>query len=327
MGEEIMKVAIMGTGSIAGKMADTLNKMKITETYAVASRDLARAEAFAGAWGFERAYGSYEELVRDENVELVYIATPHSCHYENAKLCIEHNKPVLCEKAFMANAAQAKEIIALAEKKNVFITEAIWTRYLPSRSIIDRIISNGEIGEVKGLTANLGYDIQDVRRITDPELAGGALLDVGIYPLSFASMVLGNEIEEIQSVCVKFDSGVDAQDSIILRYKGGAMASLQCSAVTATEQNGIVYGTKGYLVAEHINNVRAVRVYRPDGELIREEKVPEQITGFKYQIEAAVRAISAGQVECGEIPHAESILMMELMDSLRKQWGIRYPFE
>ena len=322
-----MKIGIIGAGNIASNMATTLREMDDMESYAVAARDWERAEDFAEKWGFQRAYGSYEELVEDEEVELVYIATPHSHHYEHAKLCILHGKPVLCEKAFMANARQAKEILQLAEERKVFITEAIWTRYLPSRSMIDEIIQRGEIGEITGLTANLGYDIRYKERILRPELAGGALLDVGIYPLTFASMVLGNDIAEIHSACVKFESGVDAQNSIILTYKNGVMASLQSSALAATEQYGIVYGTKGYLIAENINNVTAVKVYSPEKRLIREEKVPPQITGFEYQVEAAAKAIREGKLECPEIPHQESIFMMELMDRIRRDWGIVFPFE
>ena len=322
-----MKIGIIGAGSIAANMAKTLREMEDASGYAIAARDLDRAEAFAEKWGFEKAYGSYEELVTDPEVELVYIATPHSHHYEHARLCIAHGKPVLCEKAFMANAAQAREIIRFAGEKKVFITEAIWTRYLPSRELIDRVISGGEIGEVRALTANLGYDIGHKKRITDPALAGGALLDVGIYPLTFASMVLGDEIEKVVTSCVKFDTGVDAQNSMIFTYKNGVMASLQSSALTATEQYGIVYGTKGYLIAENINNVTAVRVYTPKRELVREEKVPAQITGFEYQVRAAMKAIREGKTECPEMPHAESIRMMELMDSLRKEWGVMYPFE
>lgn len=322
-----MNIGIIGAGRIACNMARTLKGMDDAVSYAIAARDKERAEKFAEEYGFEKAYGSYDELVEDENVELIYIATPHSHHYEHAKLCIEHGKPVLCEKAFMANAKQAKEVIALAEEKGVFITEAIWTRYLPSRFMIDKIIASGEIGEVQSLTANLGYDIKGKQRITDPALAGGALLDVGIYPLTFASMVLGNEIEEVLSACVKFDTGVDAQNSIILKYKNGAMASIQSSALAVTEQYGIVYGTKGYLIAENINNVKCIKVYTPDRKLVREEQVPEQITGFEYQVAAAMKAIREGKLECEEVPHKESIFMMELMDSLRKEWGVVYPFE
>lgn len=322
-----MKIGILGAGNIARNMANTLNAMEDAQFYAVGSRSQEKAEKFAKEYGAEKAYGSYEDLVSDPEVELVYIATPHSHHYEHAKLCIEHGKPVLCEKAFMANAKQAKEIFELTKEKNVFITEAIWTRYLPSRKMIDEVIASGEIGEVTFVTANLGYDIKDVERMQKPELAGGSLLDVGIYPLTFISMILGNDVKEIVSTCTKTATGMDEQNAIILKYDNGVMAIAHSGMLAGTEQYGIVYGTEGYLIAENINNVTGIKVYTKDRKLIRELKVPKQITGFEYQVRASMKAIREGCLECQEIPHAESVIMMELMDRLRADWGIRYPFE
>lgn len=322
-----MKIGILGAGNIAQNMANTLNAMEDAQFYAVGSRSMEKAEKFAKEYGAEKAYGSYEDLVSDPEVELVYIATPHSHHFEHAKLCIEHGKPVLCEKAFMANAKQAKEIFELAKEKKVFITEAIWTRYLPSRKMIDDVIASGEIGEITFVTANLGYDIKDVERMQRPELAGGALLDVGIYPLTFISMVLGNEIKEVVSTCTKTATGMDEQNAIILKYDNGVMAMAHSGMLAGTEQYGIVYGTKGYLIAENINNVTGIKVYTKDRKLIREFSVPKQITGFEYQVRASMKAIREGWLECEEIPHEESVIMMELMDRLRADWGVRYPFE
>lgn len=322
-----MKIGILGAGNIAQNMANTLNAMEDAQFYAVGSRSMEKAEKFAKEYGAEKAYGSYEDLVSDPEVELVYIATPHSHHFEHAKLCIEHGKPVLCEKAFMANAKQAKEIFELAKEKKVFITEAIWTRYLPSRKMIDDVIASGEIGEITFVTANLGYDIKDVERMQRPELAGGALLDVGIYPLTFISMVLGNEIKEIVSTCTKTATGMDEQNAIILKYDNGVMAMAHSGMLAGTEQYGIVYGTKGYLIAENINNVTGIKVYTKDRKLVREFSVPKQITGFEYQVRASMKAIREGRLECEEIPHEESVIMMELMDRLRADWGVRYPFE
>ena len=322
-----MKIGILGAGNIAQNMANTLNAMEDAQFYAVGSRSMEKAEKFAKEYGAEKAYGSYEDLVSDPEVELVYIATPHSHHFEHAKLCIEHGKPVLCEKAFMANAKQAKEIFELAKEKKVFITEAIWTRYLPSRKMIDDVIASGEIGEITFVTANLGYDIKDVERMQRPELAGGALLDVGIYPLTFISMVLGNEIKEVVSTCTKTATGMDEQNAIILKYDNGVMAMAHSGMLAGTEQYGIVYGTKGYLIAENINNVTGIKVYTKDRKLVREFSVPKQITGFEYQVRTSMKAIREGRLECEEIPHEESVIMMELMDRLRADWGVRYPFE
>lgn len=322
-----MNVGILGAGRIAVKMAETLNGMKDAHAYAVASRDAGRAEAFAQENKVEKAYGSYEEMLSDEAVDLVYIATPHSHHLEHGKLCISYGKPVLCEKSFAANTAQAKELLNYAAEKKVFITEAIWTRYMPSRKMIDDIIKSKELGEVKSLTANLGYALTHKERMVKPELAGGALLDVGVYTLNFASMVFGDDIEKMTSVCVKGDTGVDAQDAIILSYKDGKLATLHTGMFAATEQYGIVYGTEGYLIAYNMNNIDKIAVFNPDRELVREITVPEQITGYEYEVEACQKALREGKLECAEMPHSETIKMMEWMDQLRKDWGIRYPFE
>ena len=235
-----MKVGILGAGRIAATMAKTLNGMKEAQCYAVASRSLEKAEAFAQKNHVEKAYGSYEEMLSDENVDLVYIATPHSHHLEHGKLCISYGKPVLCEKSFTANAAQARELLDYAAEKKVFITEAIWTRYMPSRKMIDDIIASGELGEIKMISANLGYELTDKERMLRPELAGGALLDVGVYTLNFASMVLGDDIVKMTSECVKTDTGVDGQDAIILG-----------DDVTGTAVSDVIHGI--LLGVEHIH--------------------------------------------------------------------------
>lgn len=322
-----MKIGILGPGNIAEKMAYTINHMKDARCYAVASRDLERAKAFAEKFDIPKAYGSYEELAKDPDVELIYIAVPHSHHYMYMKMCLEHGKPVLCEKAFTANAAQAKEILELSKEKGVFVGEAIWTRYMPSRKIIDDAIAAGKIGEVNFVTANLGYNIQHVRRLTDPELAGGALLDVGIYPLSFIAMILGDEVASVTSSCVKTETGVDAQNAIVLTYKNGKMAIAHSGMLGPTEQFGIVYGSKGYLVAENINNVDRVWIYDNERKLVEAIDMPEQITGFEDEVRASMAAIREGKIECEQMPHSEILRMMEQMDSLREAWGIRYPFE
>lgn len=322
-----MKVGILGAGRIAVKMAETLNGMDGVQAYAVASRSLERAETFARENQVEKAYGSYEEMLADEKVDLVYIATPHSHHLEHGKLCVDFKKPILCEKSFTANAAQAKELIKYAEESHVFLTEAIWTRYMPSRKLIDDIISSGEIGEVTSLSANLGYALTDKERLLRPELAGGALLDVGVYTLNFASMVFGNDIEKMTSACVKYETGVDAQDAMILTYKDGKVATLHTGMLAATEQYGIVYGTKGYLIAYNINNIDRIGIFSPDRKLVREIEVPKQITGYEYEVQACKRALENGALECEEMPHRETIQIMEWMDALRNEWGVVYPFE
>lgn len=322
-----MNVAIMGAGNIGGVMAHTLNKMKSVRCYAVGSRNKEKAAEFAKKYGCRKAYGSYEELVSDKKVDLVYIATPHSEHYDNARLCIENGKAVLCEKAFTANAAQAEELFAFAKEKNVFITEAIWTRYMPMLQTIKEVLGSGVIGVPTMLTANLGYVISGVSRLTDPALAGGALLDVGVYTINFASMIFGTEVKKISSVCTYTKSGVDEQNSITMVFEDGKMAVLNSSMLSLSDRKGIIHGTKGFAVIENVNNFESMTVYDSSYNKVGEYNRPKQISGYEYEVEACVKALQNGETECPEMPHEETVRIMKLMDTLRYEWGIKFPFE
>ena len=322
-----MKIGILGAGRIAGTMAATIREMDQAKNYAVAARDHERAEAFAKEYGVEKAYGSYEEMVKDPQVELVYVATPHSHHYEHIKLCLEHGKHVLCEKSFTVNEKQAREVLAMAKERKLLLTEAIWTRYMPMRKTLDQVIASGAIGVPQMVTANLGYLISWKERIQRPELAGGALMDVGIYPLNFASMVLGDEIESITGTAVMMDTGVDAQNSITLVYRDGRMAVLNSSAVGLSDRRGVIYGTKGFIEVENINNCEGFKVYDETRKLTADYDRPKQISGYEYEVEACIRAIEAGELECPEMPHEETLRMMNWMDQLREQWGMKFPME
>ena len=308
-------------------MAKTISQMENVTCYASGSRSLEKAEAFAQKYGFQKAYGSYEELVKDEEVELVYIATPHSEHFENAMLCIRHKKPVLCEKAFTANAKQAKELLDYARKEKVFITEAIWVRYQPMLQTIRQELADGVIGSPTMLTANLGYLINEVPRLQRPDLAGGALLDVGVYPINFARMIFGDRIAKISSTCTYTDSGVDEQDSITFLYEDGKVAQLAASMLGLSDRRGTIYGTKGFMVIENINNFESLTVYDTNYREVKRIDRPAQITGYEYEVEACMRALSEGKLECGEMPHEETLRVMELMDGLREEWGVKFPFE
>lgn len=320
-------IGIMGAGGIAGVMAETVKKMKNVKLYAIASREQVRADVFAKKYGCKKAYGSYEDLVKDKKVDLIYIATPHSEHYENAKLCIENGKPVLCEKAFTANAKQAQELIQLAQEKQVLITEAIWVRYMPMLTTIQQVIGSGVIGEPKTLTANLGYVIDSVPRLQDPALAGGALLDVGVYTLNFAVMLFGSNIDKIDASCSYTKTGVDEQNSVTIHYHDGKMAVLNSSMVSLSDRKGIIYGTKGFAIVENINNFESITVYDNSYKKVAAYKRPKQISGYEYEVEACIKAISEGKIECPQMPHSETIRMMKIMDSIRAGWGIIYPFE
>lgn len=319
------KVGIIGTGWIADKMATTLAPLEAYECYAVASRSKEKAEKFAANYGIAKAYGSYEELVQDPDIELVYIATPHSHHFEHSKLCIEHGKPVLCEKAFTANAREAEELIQLAESRGVFITEAIWTRYMPlSLQIID-LVRRGTIGHPYTVSANLCYPMAEKARIQRPELAGGALLDIGVYALNFAAMIYGDDIERTVSACTKTDTGMDDQNSITQFFSDNRMAVLYSSIYPRSDRKGIISGDYGYIVVENINCPEIARVYDLDYQLVAEYPAPAHITGYEYQVIESFKAIDRGLLESSYMPHKETIRIMKMMDALRKEWGVVYP--
>ena len=322
-----MKFSILAPGGIARKMAEAVSGLESVQRYAVASRTYDKAKAFADEWGFEKAYGSYEEMLEDPEVELVYIATPHSHHYQYARMCLEHGKHVLVEKAFTVNAAQAEELIRLSEEKGLLLTEAIWTRYMPSRRMIDELVDSGVIGEVTSLTANLGYVLDHVERMQNPELAGGALLDLGVYPINFAMMVFHSEIKNVASSAVMSPKGIDCMNSITLTFEDGKMAVLHSNMLAQTDREGVINGSKGYIEIQNINNCEEIRVFNLDREITARYQVPEQINGYEYEVIACQKAIEDGRVECEEMPHSETLKVMKLMDEIRGQWGMKYPCE
>ena len=324
---KIYNVGIIGAGHIALKMASTLAALPRTHRYAIASREMRKAMTFAKEQGFERAYGSYEELMDDPKVDLIYIATPHAFHFEQAKASILKGKPVLCEKAFTANAAQAEELLKLAEEKQVFIAEAIWTRYLPMSRTIAELVRNGAVGTPYLLSANLGYAITNRERLVRPELAGGALLDVGVYTLNFAAMVFGTEILSTTSTCVKMDNGLDAQDSITLVYPGERMAVLNSSMLARSDRQGIISGDGGHMIIDNINNPQSIKVLDGNYQTVAEYHAPSQVTGFEYEVNACIEALDKGLLQTLDMPHDETLRIMRQMDALRKEWGVCFPFE
>ncbi len=322
-----MKLGILGTGVIAYKVAQTLKQMDEIECYAVASRTLENALAFKRELGFEKAYGSYKEMVEDPNLELVYVTSPHSHHFEHMMLCMEHGKAVICEKAFTLNAEQATAVMDYSRTHGVFAAEAIWTRYMPSRKIIDDFLKSGAIGEVKALTANLSYLTEHRERMHRPDLAGGALLDVGVYGINFAMMHFGDDIDRIESSVKMTSSGVDEMENMTLFYKDGRMAMLSAGMNALSDRQGVFYGTKGYAIVENINNPQSITVYDDNHSLVKRIEVPEQISGYEYEFRECVKAIEEKRTESWSMPLQTSVEVMEIMDGFRRQWGLVYPME
>lgn len=322
-----MRVGIIGTGWIAEKAAITLNGLKDCEAYAVGSRSQATADAFAAKWNIAKAYGSYAELIADPDVDLVYVGTPHSHHYDVTREALLADKPCLVEKAFMANARQTKEILDLASERKVFLAEAIWTRYQPAVSIVRGLIASGRIGQPRLVTATLGYSMGDKARIMRPDLCGGALLDLGVYALNFVRMFTDSDIETIDGHCVKSATGMDLTNAITIILKDGILANVQSSAQCVGDNIGVIAGTEGNLIIDNINNPQTITVNGPDRTYVETIRVPQQITGYEYQFLVCRDALIEGLLEPREMSHAEILYIMQLMDGLRRKWGVRYPMD
>ena len=322
-----MKVGIIGTGWIAAKAALTLKGMDSCEAYAVGSRRKESAEAFTAQWGIQKSYGSYSELIADPNVDLIYVGTPHSHHYDVTKEAILAGKPCLVEKAFMANARQTKEIIDLAHEHGVFLAEAIWTRYQPAVGIVRKLIADGRIGTPKLITATLGYSMGNKERIMRPDLCGGALLDLGVYVINFVRMFTDSNITMIDGHCVKSDTGMDLTNTITMLLSDGIVANVQSSASCVGDNIGVIAGTEGNIIIDNVNNPQTITVNGPDRIYVETIHVPKQITGYEYQFLACQMALIDGLKEPREMPHVEMLYIMQLMDDLRKKWNVRYPMD
>lgn len=323
----MFKVGIIGAGWIAEKMAEALAPLEDYCIYAIASRSIEKATEFAVRWNIPKAYGSYEEMVADKDVDLVYIATPHSHHYPHAMLALNAGKPVLVEKAFTANAAEAEELIETARSKGLFITEAIWTRYMPLSHKVKEIMESGIIGKPRVITATLCYMMEFKERILRPDLCGGALLDLGVYALNFARMYFGTDIVRTVSNCHMGPTGIDLQECISLSYADGKMANLQAGTLCLNDRQGIINGTEGYIRVDNINCPEVVEVYRNYELVARHVKPEDMVNGYEYQVIEARRCIEAGLPESPMMPHQETLDIMKQMDGLRKEWGVVYPMD
>ncbi|MBQ2332770.1 MAG: Gfo/Idh/MocA family oxidoreductase [Prevotella sp.] len=324
---ENFRVGIIGAGWIAEKAAITLKNLEGASCYAIASRSLEKAQAFAEKWQVTCAYGSYSELIADENVDLVYVATPHSHHYDVTKEALENGKPCLVEKAFMANHRQAADIVRISRERKVFLAEAIWTRYQPAVQIVRQLISNGQIGTPRLITATLGYSMGNKPRIMRPDLCGGALLDLGVYAINFVRMFCDSPIEKMESQCVKSDTGMDLTNAISFTFANGMLANVQSSACCVGDNIGVIAGTEGNIIIDNINNPQRIRINKRDRVFVKDINVPKQITGYEYQFIACKQALEEGLIEPPQMPLEETLYIMKMMDELRFKWGVRYPMD
>lgn len=326
-----MNVAILGAGNIAVKMAATLRGMHArgqdVVPYAIASRDLAKAQAFAQQHGIARAYGSYEAMLSDPAVDLVYIATPHSLHYEQMKACIAHRKPVLCEKAFTACAWQAEEVLAEAARHGLLVQEAMWTRFLPMMAEMHALLESGRLGKPLELRACVSGAARHIERIIRPELAGGALLDIGIYPLTLASMLLGDDVSAWEYATHITETGVDIHDWITLEYQNGTKAVIEADCDGNATPCFTILCENGRIELDSCYNPLTAAIYQNGSDVPEYLHAPEQINGYEYEVEACMHALQHGAIECPQMSHAQTLHMMRIMDRLRAEWNVVYPWD
>lgn len=324
---EKIRWGILGCGKIAHKFANDLRLLPDATLAAVASRDATRAGAFASSYGVEHIFTSYESFVQSDVIDVVYVATPHGLHHEHTLLCLRHGKAVLCEKAFALNYRQAAEMIATARGENVFVMEAFWTRFLPPYQKMRELIAADAIGEVRWLQADFGFHAQPplAQRLYDPALGGGSLLDIGIYPVFLALSLLGKPVD-IRATMQPYSSGVDEQCTMSMTFANGAVAALSSTFAADTPVEAVIAGTKGRIhMKNRFHNAMATlelvtgRDHVQAVEVLREE-------GFGYQFEArhVGECLRRGLTESPMMTHADTLLLMETLDAIRKQCGIRY---
>jgi predicted dehydrogenase len=321
------KWGILATGNISSSMAHALQSVEEAALVAVASRTLEKADAFGETWSIPSRYGSYQALVKDPEVEIVYIGTPHSHHYDNMLLCLENGKHVLCEKAFTINASQARECIQIAQEKQLFLMEAMWMRTFPAILAVRQLIQAGAIGEVRLIQADFFYQFpfDPQHRLYKVDLGGGALLDLGIYPLSLTHFLLGKP-ELVSGEALIGKTGVDVMDSIILQYEQGAMAQLACGMLVQKPAEAMIVGSEGWIrIPDRFISPDQFTIYRQGGKA-EVKHFPYQGNGYVHEVEEVHRCLREGALESPLIPAQETLSMMEVMDELRASWGVYYPF-
>ena len=320
---------ILGCGRIARKFATDLRLVADTELTAIASRNKETLELFAKDFPCNHLHNSYESLVVNNEVDVIYVATPHSHHYEHTILCLNHDKAVLCEKAFAINSRQAMEMIKTAKERKVFLMEALWTKFLPHYKRLQELLQQKALGNIKSVLVNFGFKTSDQspRRLFDPLLGGGTLLDIGIYNVFMAISVLGKP-DAIEATMTPSSTGVDEQIAVLFKYNSGAMAQLFSSFVTNLPIQAEINGTEG-------NITLTTRFYEPSATIQLYKQLPgekeiiavEKEAGFGYQYEArhVNECLKNGITESPVMTHADTLLLMEILDRIRNKARIEYP--
>lgn len=324
-----LRWGILAPGKIAHSFAAALRSGTRQEVAAVGSRSLHRAKAFADEFGAPAAYGSYDELAADPEVDIIYVASPHSEHHEHALLATRAGKPVLVEKAFTRSEHEAREVIESAHDAGVFAMEAMWTRFLPHIDVVRQALESGLLGEVHTVMADHGQPLYPggPQRLADPGLAGGSLLDLGVYPMSFSWFVLGG-LSSVRATGMLTEEGVDAQVSITAQNGAGALALVGASMLTKTPTTAVVCGTTARLEIDgDFYGPNTIRLVAPDGTVLDTHEPESRGHGLRFEAAEAARCIDAGLTESPLLPLEETASIMAAMDEVRRQVGVRYPGE
>jgi len=324
---DTVRWGILGPGSIAISFANGLTSVSGATLQAVGSRTQEKADKFGAEHNAPNRHGSYEALAADPEVDAIYISTPHPQHKDAALLCLRHGKAVLVEKPFAVNAAEAEEMIAEARAQDVFLMEAMWSRFFPAMDHLKKILADGIIGQPRMLLADFGFrtGVNPEGRLFAPAMAGGGLLDVGIYPLSLASFLFGEATQAV-GVADMGETGVDEQAALSLLYKNGEVAALTCGTRTNTPHGATILGTEGSIqLAEPFWKPSTMTIKA--GDKTEEVTIPFTGQGMNYEAEEVGNCLRAGKTESDKLPLSETLSLMKTMDSLRSQWGLKYPME
>jgi predicted dehydrogenase len=328
MTDKKFKWGILGPGRIAHQFANGLKVIDDASLYAVASSKIERAKEFADEYGGAKTYNSYEVLVNDPEVDGVYIATPHRFHFENVMLALNAGKPVLCEKPLTVNAGETKKLIETSKKNKVFLMEALWSRFLPIYSVIRKWLDEKAIGDISLMMGTFGFNAPKDKddRWQNPELAGGTLLDMGIYPIAISQWIMQAQPKSFVTMAHIGNTGVDELTTILLKYENDVISQCHSSFMSNHTNDFLIYGSKGYIRIHPAfwGSTKASLVV-DDQELTVSR--PFRAGGFEYQTEEAMRCVRAGLLESPGMSHADTLANMELMDSIRAEIGLKYPFE
>jgi predicted dehydrogenase len=319
---------ILAPGTIANKFATSVQALPDAELVAVGSRTLEKAKSFAAKFNIPRAYGTYQELAADPEIDAIYVATPNHLHAEAAILCMEHGRAVLCEKPFAGNVEQAEAMIGCAHSQRVFLMEALWTRFLPVMGVVSEWLEQGRIGELRRLECDFSFrsDAKPDSRLLNPELGGGGLLDVGIYALAFTSWVFGGLPPRVASLAEVGPTGVDEQAGILLLYPRGELAVLTCGVRTQGQISARITGTEGSIeIPTPFYKAQEAVLKTPQSEV--RERRPFLALGYEYEAMEVARCVRAGLPESPAAPLEESLMLTSFMTRLRTEWGVRYPFD